>query len=98
METVSAASTRLREAIAARSFERAGTLLGEYGRALQVALEAASPAAKRAAVAEAVELLADLRRLALAHRAHLAARFDELNRLTPYLKSTPPPRRWQMEG
>lgn len=98
MEGVRAASGQLREAIAAQSFERAGALLAEYASALQVALESAAPAARHAAISEAAGLLAGLRQLALARRAHLAARLDELNRLTPYLKSAPPRRCLQMEG
>ncbi len=98
MTRVRAASAELREAIAAQSFERAGTLLAEYASAIQAALKSAPPAARHAAISEAADLLAGLRRLALARRAHLAARLDELNRLTPYLKSAPPRRRLQMQG
>lgn len=99
MEALRAASARLADATAAQSFERAGALLGEYAAALEAAIEGAAPAAKRAAVSEAAALLAGLRRLALARRAHLAVRFDELDRLSPYLKGVRRPRRrLQAEG
>ena len=98
MEPVRELAAQLREAIAEQSFERAAALLPGYASALQAALETAAPAARQAAISEAAGLLAGLRGLALARRAHLAARLDELNRLTPYLKSPPPRRRLQMEG
>jgi hypothetical protein len=90
MERVRGAAAGLREAIAGQSFERAIGLLREYA----AMLETAGPAA----MGEAAEVLAGLRREALARRAHLAARLDELNRITPYLKSVPRRRGLRLEG
>ncbi len=88
------AADELREAIAGDSFERAGDLLRECA----ASLETLPVGGDSAAVGGTAALLADLRRQALARRAHLAARLDELNRLTPYLTRSPRRRRLQMEG
>lgn len=97
MERVRAAAERVKEVLAVQAFEHGGALLDEYGRAVETALEGASPAGRRAAAEESLQLLAELRRLALARRAHLAARLDELRRAGAYLEAAPRPR-WRMEG
>ncbi len=90
MKSLRESAAELREAIAGDSFERASELLRECGALLRNA--------DPAAIGEAAAELADLRRQALARRAHLAARLEELNRLTPYVKSAPPRRRLHLEG
>ncbi len=96
MENVRATAGRVKAVIAAGSFEQVPVLLREYGREVERAM--ANAANPHAAAGEALELLAGLRRLALARRAHVAARLEGLNRVGPYLQSPPRRRRLQVEG
>lgn len=98
MQPAEMQAARLREAVAAQSFADAGALLGAYGAAVEAELAELAPAARQARLQAARAFLAELRRMALAQRAHLASQYAGLGRRSPYLKASPPRRTFQVEG